>query len=823
MQITNLNGKWQFRECGTDTMYPVTIPGSVLSGLLDNKVIEDPYYRENEYPTRELLRKNFEFVRTFNMDDVSGTLELVCEGLDTVATVYINQKGILSADNMHRTYKVKVNDYLKPGENEIKIIFISPIIYMESHEPAPGKEIRVCTTGAMAGNQYIRKAHSMFGWDWGPQLPDIGIWRDIYIRRYEDAILERFYVEQKHELKKNRVKLKITPTIRLSDGTETGLKGTDYKVLVTVKDPEGNVIADSVDAAKGVKIDDPKLWWCNGLGEQPLYTVEAELVDSKRPEWKGNVISERIGLRTFTVSQKKDEWGKEFAFCLNGQKVFAMGADYIPEDCVYSRITRERMKYLIDSSKEVGFNSIRMWGGGYYPSKEFMDLCDEAGLLVWQDFMYACNIYELTDEFKESIIRETEDNVRRLRNHASLGIWCGNNEMESAWLNWGGWPEHSKELKKDYLQMFENIIPSIVAREDPNRFYWPSSPSTGGGFKDPDNDNAGDRHYWDVWHGEKPFTDYENYFFRFCSEFGFQSWPEPATVRTFAKEGDFNVFSKVMESHQKNPSANSKIVHYIAENFAYPNSFESALYVSQVLQGMAIKYGVEHWRRNRGRCMGAIYWQLNDNWPVASWSSIDYYGRWKALHYMARHFFKSVSGTVKRDGFKFTPYVQNETWEADDTVYTLFVKDMDNKVLFEYTGAIHTDSFGVGAGETQDVSEYVKGKECETYVEVRFTHKDRSVSTQVEPISLYKHMLIKKPELELTVTDKTASEITVTVKSDVFTPFVDLVSGDTIVIWEDNFFFLTDGETKTIKGRIVGDAPAFVDVRAISLADSYDC
>lgn len=821
MKKTELNGQWQFKEVGSTESYPVTIPGSVLSGLLDNKVIEDPYYRDNEYKTRELLYRNYEFSRTFEIEKTDRDFELVMEGIDTIATVFINDSSVITVENMHRTYRTRINDYIKSGTNKISIVFVSPITYMESHIAEPGKEIHAVSDGTMAGNQYIRKAHSMFGWDWGPMLPDMGIWRDIYILEYEGVRLDSVYVMQQHNIKKQQVKLKFKPVVADAAGNEIELKNSGCRVMLTICDPDGNVLFDNVDASKGVKIDNARLWWVRGLGEQPLYSVTYSLVGVSEPDRIINSFTERIGLREFTVSTTKDEWGREFAMMINGIKFFAMGADYIPEDCIYSRITPERIKYLVDASVDAGFNMIRVWGGGYYPSDYFYDLCDEAGIVVWQDFMYACNIYELSEGFKNNIIKETRDNVRRLRNHPSLGLWCGNNEIESAWVNWGNYKDHSKALKQDYLSMFEKIIPSIASEEDPDRFYWPSSPSSYGSFKDPDGDNVGDRHYWDVWHGEKPFTDYDSRYFRFCSEFGFQSFPETATVKTFAEPGDFNIFSKVMESHQKNAGANAKILKYISANFLYPRNFESLLYVSQVLQSMAIGYGVDHWRRNRGRCMGAIYWQLNDIWPVASWASIDYYGRYKALHYNARRFFKPVSASLKRENMLFTPYVSNETREDDDAVVTLRVKDVDGNILFETTDAIHTQALGVGKGPTVDISECVKGIENRTYVEMEAIHKDKSVSTRVEPVLEYKHMDIPETMVDLTVVEKNDTEIVVEVSSEKFAPFVALFCDEANVIWEDNYFFLTDSNVKRIKGRIVS-GNGFINVRAMSLCDSYE-
>lgn len=325
-----------------------------------------------------------------------------------------------------------------------------------------------------------------------------------------------------------------------------------------------------------------------------------------------------------------------------------MGANYIPEDNLLTRNPEERTERLIKDCVEANFNMIRIWGGGHYPDDFFFDLCDQYGLIVWQDFMFACSEYALTQEFKETVVQEVVDNVKRIRHHASLGIWCGNNEVEEAWVYWG--PPADPKHKGDYIKLFEFIIPELLKDLDPATFYWSSSPSSGGSFVEPRNHNVGDMHYWEVWHGLKPFTEYREYFFRFCSEFGFQSFPSLKTIETFTLPEERNIFTHVMEKHQKNGAANGKILFYLSENFLYPKDFNSLLYASQILLSEAIKYGVEHWRRNRGRCMGSLYWQLNDCWPVASWSSIDYYGRWKALHYFAKKFYSPVLLSMEETG-----------------------------------------------------------------------------------------------------------------------------------------------------------------------------
>ena len=798
---------------------PVKIPGSILSAATECGIVKDPYDRMNEYEAREFLDQDVLFSRTFHMEKQDGFVyELCCDGIDTIADISINGVLLQTVDNMHRRYQIVCTDVLLEGRNEIKIRFHSAIGYIREYCPKPGKEITYTPCGAMEKNQYIRKAHSMFGWDWGPQLPDMGIWRDIYIRAFTQASLEHIKIRQNHTA--NDVKISVEAFIKTADEKVCTLKKAMEKMPQLRLQAE--VIAPSgerLPVQDGVcKIVHPKLWWPNRYGEQPLYTVRAVLM------WQDEVLNEkecRIGLRTLTISREKDTWGEEFAFCVNGVKIFAKGANYIPQDCIYSRITPQRIEELLNVAVDCGFNCIRVWGGGYYPSDIFYDRCDEKGLIVWQDFMYACNIYELTDAFRENIIAETEDNVRRLRHHASLGIWCGNNEMESAWDHWGGFCDHSQALREDYLTMFEKIIPKILQTEDPDTFYWPSSPSSGGAFRQPDHDDRGDRHYWDVWHGEKPFTDYENYYFRFCSEFGFQSFPSIKTIREFTLPTDRNILSEVMESHQKNGDANGKIMRYLSDNFLYPKDFESLIYVSQVMQGLAIKEGVEHWRRNRGRCMGAIYWQFNDNWPVASWSSVDYYGRWKALQYMARHFYADILGSLKDNGNGvYTPYVQNETLREIQSNVQLYVKDMDGKVLYEKNSEVKCPALSVTAMESVFLQDVMSGKEKEVFVEAVFRHSDGSVSHQVRMPKPYKHMRIQKAKISFSSV-RNEDLLQITLQSDVPAFFVEIET-ETDMVLSDNFMHLTSRMQRAVTGRLPKGYKGIPKIRVRSLCDSYE-
>ena len=808
----NLGGAWRMREADSETWHSAHVPGSVYADLMADGTMPDPFWRENELDAFERMKKDYVYQRTFTVSEAQlahAHVELVCEGLDTLAHVSLNGREIAFADNMHIPWVWDVKEQLHAGENTLEIRFDSPILYCaKKAEEAPGWE----SSDATPGFRHLRKAHCMFGWDWGPRLPDAGIWRPIFLRTWDTARLENALMLQAHH---DGV---VDVTIRPEIAGESA-----WSAEITAPDGEGLTLPETMAAEQVITIEHPQLWWPNGLGKQPLYRVTVRLATGDTRTW-------RIGLRTMTVSREKDEWGEEFCHVVNGIKVFAMGADYIPEDNILARVTPERTRRLLEDCKAANFNAIRVWGGGYYPDDAFYDICDELGLLVWQDLMYACAFYDLTPDFERSIRVETHQNVARLRHHASLALICGNNEMEmfmaganSALINHRTWefvPTYPHHIT-DYVKMFEYILPAIVKETAPQTYWWPASPSSGGNFDAPNDENRGDNHYWDVWHGEKPFTEYRKFFFRYASEFGFQSFPCLKSVEQFTLPDDRNIFSRVMERHQRNQAANGKILSYLSQTFRYPNSFDDLLYASQLMQAEAIRYGVEHWRRNRGRCMGAIIWQLNDIWPVASWASIDYYGRWKALHYAAKRFFAPVMISAEEEGELSQNPKINEYHPAP--LEKSFRLNVCNETLRDVTGevvwALRTPDGAIVRQNQQTLTipamsaKWLDKVDCADasltghYVSFAFVVDNVALSEGTCIFCAPKHFEFVDPRLTV---EKRGDTLVVT--SHAYAKQVWLESEDADLLLDDNAFDMNPG-TKVV--RVVRGSAEKVRVRSV--------
>ena len=750
-----------------------TAPCSMYSVLYENKVIDDPFYGLNERKYRFLSDKDCTFSTEINVTEEMAEkdyAELIFYGLDTICDIYFNGKHLDSVKNMHRTYLYDVKKILKKGVNRIELEFKSPTQYFSKME----KKRHVHSSEyAITGAGHLRKTLCMSGWDWGPTLPDMGIFRPVRLNTYNIDRIENVEVLQYHKNGQARLEIKA----QTKHGSDCRLYAEIDGKRTELKEGRGFI-----------DIENPKLWWVRGYGEQYLYELTVRL------EKDGEVIdcdNKKIGLRTLTVSTLPDENGSEFCFVINGVKIFAMGANYIPQDSLVTRTTPEKIEEKIKQAVDANFNCIRVWGGGYYPSDEFYDCCDRYGLIVWQDFLFGCMHVYLRDEFKNEIINEAECNVRRIRHHASLGMLCGNNEMECEIA-----PVDNITVKMDYIELFEHILADISEKYAPQTFYWCASPSSGGGFNEPNAKNRGDTHYWDVWHGGKPFSEYRRYNFRFCSEYGFESFPSIKTIKSFCEEKDMNCFSRVVDNHQKFNAGNAKIIGYLAENYLYPYSFENLVYASQLLQADAIKYGVEHFRRQRGYCMGSIYWQFNDCWPAVSWSSVDYYGRYKALHYAARKFYAPVAMGLFLEGDILTVNISNETMKDFKGKIKVYISKNNFEVQKEYIEAVDIERLS-----SKDVFafEAITDNPYDSYIYVDlFDEKDNFIMRQIELLVPPKYFKWENPNIN-TEFKKAEDGVKITVTADCFAKGVYIDFDDIDCVLTDNFFNITNKEGYTVK------------------------
>ena len=760
-------------------------PCSMYSVLLEKGLMKDPFYGLNEHEATEMSRSGCEFYADFEVGGETLTREnilLVCQGLDTLCKLYLNGALLGETENMHRTYEFDLKGRLSQGANRLRLCFASPIEYVEVMHA----KHKLWAGGTTQGIPHIRKALYMFGWDWGPNLPDMGIFRSVEISAWDGVKLENINVRQFH---KNGC---VTLGVELEGRGD--LAGTESEIELVYK---GQTVARQTfsGTCTTLLVDDPKLWWPNGYGEQNLYALT---VKTQSGGHRAGEIEKTIGLRTLTVSTAPDKYGEEFCFVMNGHKIFSMGANFIPQDSILSRTNEQKTEKLIQDCIAANFNTLRVWGGGYYPEDYFYDLCDRYGLIVWQDFMFACINVDMTKRFEENVKAEFADNLRRLRHHASLGLLCGNNEMEWGVTSWKiGVNAH---IKEDYIRLYERVMPSACEEYAPDVFYWSSSPSSGGGFDDPNGENRGDSHFWDVWHGKFSYSEYRNHYFRFCSEFGFESFPSMKTIRTFTDDERVNPFSDIMENHQKCDAGNSRILTHAAENYLYASDMPRLVYVSQLVQADAIRYGVEHMRRHRGRCMGSTYWQFNDCWPVASWSSVDCFGRWKALHYAAKRFYAPVLLTAHDEGFEVTLNISNETMSEFGGSVEYTVCDKYNKAIFSQRLDCSVGSLSSKDITTVCVKQYMFGFEKERYFKYTlFDAENNELSVQTLLFTKPKWFGFENPEIRAEI--RAEGEIaTIEISAAAFAKSVELDFDGTDIVLSDNYFDITSDKPIVLQG-----------------------
>ena len=795
----SLTDNWQFRQTGKDDWHPAIVPGCVHTDLLANKLIEDPFYRDNEKQQQWIGKTDWEYQTTFKISsDVlkRDNLELVFEGLDTYANVFLNEQPILDSDNMFRRWRVNVKDKLKPGDNVLRIKFRSPINEILPVMAKMNYELPAVNDQGEKTSPYTRKAPYQYGWDWGPRFVTSGVWKPVDLNAWDKARIEDLNIRQK-ELKKESAGLSAEVEVIASTNADATIEIENLTDKKTVVKQPVKLMPGTNTVALPFVVANPKLWYPVGYGEQPLYHFRAKLIVNNKTI---DQTVKRTGLRTIELRQQPDQYGKSFEFIVNGIPVFAKGGNWVPADSFPTRITRERYRKLLQSARDANMNTVRVWGGGIYEADDFYDAADEMGLLVWQDFMFACSMYPGDGAFLDNVRQEAVDNVKRLRNHPSIAIWVGNNEIETAWMHWGWKDKLPAKLWDDYKKIFLGVLPEVVGELDPSRAYWSSSPSSN--FEDDaDSQKSGDVHYWAVWHAAAPFTEYEKQFPRFMSEYGFQSFPEFETVKTYTLPADrTSIESPIMTAHQRHPRGNQLIREYMLREFKEPKDFASFLYVSQVLQADGIKIGTEHFRRIMGQNMGSLYWQINDCWPVASWSGMDYFGRWKALHYYARRFYNDllVSPHVDGDNLQFIVVSDRTTPTAAQLVVSLM--DLQGILLSKNQTDLNVAPLKSASYSSAPITELTKGLDTKNLIVIAELKVDgKTVSRNDYFFKPFKELNISPARINTQIT-KTKSGYKLILTTDNFAKAVYLsTEGDGF--FTDNYFNLIAGKPVELEFR----------------------
>ncbi|MCH5191413.1 MAG: glycoside hydrolase family 2 protein [Oscillospiraceae bacterium] len=659
MQKYLLNGEWIMIREQTGEQYTVSVPSDNYTQLLTAGVIKDPYYGTNEKDVQWIGKEKWSYERKFtltaeNMENKN--ILLSCDSLDTLCEVFVNGKSVGKGENAFIKYEFDIKSFVVEGENTVKITFDPPVEYAErlqKEKPLPKN------FNGTDGIAYIRKPACHFGWDWGPSIPLSGIIGDISVLCFNERLTD-IEIRQIHE--NGVVTLEITPVV---DG--------EISVSGTVICPDKTEIP--FENKSSITIENPELWWTrelSGKETQPLYTVTASA--------GGSTVTKKIGLRTITLDRNADKFGGNFCFYLNGTPIFAKGASWIIPDSLIGRCTNDTIDYYLDSAIQANFNMLRIWGGAYYGSDYFYERCDELGLLIWQDFMYACLMYPFyEDDFRENALREAEYNVKRIKHHPSLALWCGNNEIETMF----SYMPETLKIVQWYKKFYYEILAELAAKLDPDTPYIPTSPIGSEFRKCVTGDAYGDTHMWNVWHGQKPLKYYRKRMTRFCSEFGLESLPSTDAVRTFAEEKDMGLHTEVFNAHQKCRGGNRKMLFYLFEKFYEPQRFEDMIYCTGLIQKECISDATEHWRRNRGRCNGSLFWQYNDCWQAPSWSSVDYTGKWKPLQYHARKFFEPICISVEDGKRDFKIFGINDTRGDKNAVIVYRLSTLDGKTVYE--------------------------------------------------------------------------------------------------------------------------------------------
>jgi beta-mannosidase len=815
-----LDSGWQFRavgdvdQPGVKDWHAAQVPGVVHTDLLRNNLIPEPFDRDNEFRLQWIGLTDWEYQTSFPVDSsmlAHGHVDLVFGGLDTFADVYLNGQAILRANNMFRRWRVSAKPLLVSGSNTLRIIFHSPVTYMLPYAKSLPYLLPSISTHNFGNEEniatapYTRKAPYQYGWDWGPRFLTEGIWQPVLLETWDSLRIDNFHIHQRKvtsEAASLTAELAIeasqatTAVISYAHNELSGRQTSDGAQTVQL-DPGSNHVSFAF------RIVSPKRWYPVGYGPQDRYRFSTSIRIGRDVMLRAELTT---GLRSLELRRVADQWGKSFEFVVNGIPVFAKGADVIPFDSFPNRVTPEVHRNILQAARDAHMNMVREWGGGYYESDDFYDICDELGILVWQEFMFGGDMVPGDVEFQENVRQEAIEQIKRLRDHPSIVIWCGNNEVETGWYHWADRQEFKESISpevrdrvwQDYIIMFADILKSSVARYADPTPYWPSSSSAN--FEEiPDNQHNGDMHYWAVWHQQAPAEDYNKQFPRFMTEFGFQSFPEMHTIRTFAKPEDFDIRSTVMQAHQKNKGGNERILTYMLREYREPKNFPSFVYLSQVQQAEIIKIGAEHLRRQRPRTMGSLFWQLNDCWPVASWASIDYYGRWKALHYYARRFYDDVLvSPFLHDGQVDVYVVSDKLQPLSGTIHARLL-DFSGKVFLDQTKdvAIPAQSSAIYLS-LEKAALSAKTDPHRSFLVCDLEMAGRRLSRNLVFFDVTHNLeLPATPKIESSFS-KTSEGYTLTLQSAKLARNVSPSFGDLDVQISDNYFDLLPGELVTV-------------------------
>ncbi|MFP3596615.1 beta-mannosidase [Chryseobacterium sp. SIMBA_029] len=796
--------KWQFKNTKDKNWLSATVPGTVHMDLMDHKLIPDPFKDDNEKKVQWVENEDWEYHTTFTVTPKeleNQNIDLVFNGLDTFTEIYLNGKLLRKTDNMFRKWEIPVKEYLKSGDNLLQVNFKSAV--------TEGKELakKVPFTMPESPRSFVRKAQYQFGWDWGPRLVTAGIWKEVKLNFWNFAKMNSIGISRRDSLSNQAlVDLRINLDIR---------KKGKYKILINDELLEADIFKGDISIRSAKVINNAKIWNPNGMGNPDLTNFNFKLFRNNK------LLEERnysIGLRKIELIQEKDEKGKSFYFKVNGKPLYIKGTNWIPGDSFSPRMSKDKYQKLIKDCKDAHMNMIRVWGGGIYEDDEFYKACDENGILVWQDFMFAGSFYPSDDNFQKNVEMEVKDQVERLQNHASLALWCGNNEIDEAIVNWGYQKqfkyskEDSLQVWKDYKKIFHEVIPNAIKKYTANfsSIYWPSSPSIGWGHKE--SLTEGDSHYWGVWWGEQPFEIYNEKVGRFMSEYGFQGMPTLETTKSmFSRNLDLNLENTTIKAHEKHARGWEIISEYMQRDYTIPTDFVQYNYVSQLLQARGMQIAIEAHRRAKPYNMGTLYWQLNDCWPVVSWSSIDYSGNWKALHYqLKRSFEQQVLLTEEKDGALHFYAVNDGVNKFNDVVVEIQAIKCNGEVVNEITTFRDGKTLeGIVKFDPIKIENVIPDSD-KNEVFLKLTLKDG----KGQVIAQNTHFFSKPKDLKLakpTITIQKISSTQIQVSTDVLAKDVYLM-GD--YHFSDNFFDLLPNTS-----RIIQVSEPFEKVEVMTLWD----